>query len=475
MSTAINSEVRPRSPGSWAPAKENEEKIVAYSTNRIVSVDVYRGIVMLLLLPNVSAGFSFLNMHKQFPDDPIWSALAAGFTHVQWTGASIWDLIMPSFIFLVGVSMVLSASARQRRGDSQQDILRHICLRSAALFCLGLLLTAPLHSHLDELMPLALLVVALPIPERLLTRFGTATEKVRRRAETVWWLTIILASVAWIYIHIDHRGNYDLVHVFNTLALASVPAFLFVGKPRGIQFGAAVAILFFYWLAFALYPVPAPGFDGSKIGVGADDELFTGFFAHWNKNTNLAAAFDVWFLNLLPRAEPFLFQGNGVQTLNFIPTITTLIFGIMTGELLNSARPKAQIPKTLVSFGAVGIGVGLIAGEWFCPLVKSIWTPSWTVFSAGVAAVTLGSLYWVCDLHEWRSWAFAFAVIGTNSILLYTLASYHRWRFLQIPPKLLGTKLFAGSNAPVWESLAFGMMMWLVAFVLYRLKIFVKI
>ena len=433
MFSAFTSTLTPRGHCPPALPEPSEKNALAYSTSRIVSVDVYRGMVMLLLLPNVSAGFSFLSMHKEFPDKPIWRHLAAAFTHVQWTGASIWDLIMPSFIFLVGVSMALSASARQRRGDSQQDILRHICLRSAALFCLGLLLTAPLRSHLDELMPLALLVVGLPIPEWLLTKFGMATEKVRRWAETVWWLTIISSSVAWIYANINDRANYDLVHVFNILALASVPAFLLVGKTRRMQYSAAFGILFLYWLAFAVYPVPAAGFDISKVGVQAGDEVFAGFFAHWNKNTNLAADFDVWFLNWLPRAELFLFQGNGVQTLNFIPTIATLIFGIMAGELLNGARTKAQIPNTLISFGAVGIIVGLIVGEWFCPLVKSIWTPSWTLFSAGVAAFILGVLYLVCDLHKSRSWAMPFVVIGTNSILLYTLASYHRWRFLQVP------------------------------------------
>jgi heparan-alpha-glucosaminide N-acetyltransferase len=457
------------------PSKARQAKLMAQTSGRILSVDVYRGMVMLLLLPNVSGGFSFYIMHKQFPDDPLWTALATAFTHVQWTGASIWDLIAPSFIFLVGVAMPLSASARQQRGESQRDMFRHICLRSAALFLLGLLLTMPQLTRLDELWPLILLAVALPIPRRLATAFGLTTVTAQRRLETIWWLTILIASTVWSYTHINELGNYDLVHVFNTLALASVPAFLFLGKPRHTQFGAAFAILVFYWLMFVFYPLPASGFDAATVGLKSGDEVFSGFFAHWNKNTNIAAAFDVWFLNLLPRAEPFLFQGNGVQTLNFIPTISTMIFGIMAGELVISGLPKAQIRNTLLSFGMTGIVAGLIAGEWFCPIVKSIWTPSWTLFSAGFAAIILGALYHVCDFHESRSWVFPFVVIGTNSILLYTLASYYRWRFLVTPAKLLGINIPVGPYSPVLESVAFCAILWFIAFALYQFKIFVRI
>ena len=73
-----------------------------------------------------------------------------------------------------------------------------------------------------------------------------------------------------------------------------------------------------------------------------------GFFAHWNKNTNVAAAFDRWFLNLFPRAsnDPFLFNPGGYATLNFIPSIATMIFGVLAGELLRSkSEPSQQGPN----------------------------------------------------------------------------------------------------------------------------------
>jgi predicted acyltransferase len=131
---------------------------------RILSVDVLRGIVMLLLLPDVYGG-----MHRQFPDNPIWAALARAFTHVQWSGATAWDMIMPSFVFVVGVAMPLSAAARLQHGESRQDIFSHMCFRSAALFLLGRLVTMPQDSYYDEIWPIMILFAGVPLPQRVWT------------------------------------------------------------------------------------------------------------------------------------------------------------------------------------------------------------------------------------------------------------------------------------------------------------------
>ena len=67
-----------------------------------------------------------------------------------------------------------------------------------------------------------------------------------------------------------------------------------------------MAILIGYWAAFALYPLPPSDFDYQKVGVPADWPYhYSGFTAHWNKNSNLAWAFDTWILNLFPRPKPF--------------------------------------------------------------------------------------------------------------------------------------------------------------------------
>jgi predicted acyltransferase len=447
-----------------------------HSTDRLVAVDAYRGIVMFLLLPDLVGGFSFHRVARQLPEDAFWNSLAAWFTHVQWSGASVWDFVMPGFVLLVGVAMPLSVAARRRRGDTEAQILGHMVLRAAALLLLALFLQVlqlPERTYLDELWPFVLLAAGLPIPGRLGALFGVTSPRAKYRVEVAWWSAILVASAFRLVARID-AIDIHFNHIFSQLGLASIFAFMLVGKARRIQIGSVLTILLLYWLLFALHPLPGAGFDSSRVGVRAGDEVFTGLFAHWNKNTNAAAAFDVWFLNLFPQPEPFLFQEKGLQTLNFIPTIATMILGIMAGELFLGGKSKAQVRNTLLVAGAGALLVGLIAGQWICPIVKSIWTPSWTLFSAGVTILVLAALYQLCDMPGWRAWGLPFAVLGTNSILLYTLA-YYKWRFLSIAQKVLGIDLTAGTYTPVLESVVLLLILWTIAYVLYRGRIFVRI
>ena len=93
------------------------------------------------------------------------------------------------------------------------------------------------------------------------------------------------------------------------------------GPPRA-QWTALALILGGYWLAWALYPVPGPGYDFKRLACPPDwPHHYSGLAAHWNKNTNLGQAFDVWFLNLFPREAPFVANGGGYLTLSFIPTL----------------------------------------------------------------------------------------------------------------------------------------------------------
>lgn len=443
--------------------------------NRLVVVDAYRGIVMALLLPDIEGGFSVYQLSEPLRSSPMGAFFSKEFAHAPWTGCTLWDLIMPSFLFLVGIAMPLSLTSRLQRGDSRGQIFTHVVLRAAILFVLALMLRVPAATPFHELAPLALLLAGLPLSESLARRFGIESPHTRRQVELGWGFSLLIAAIVWLYINWDTIGNYHFGHVFSQIALASVFAFALVGQPRKVQIAACAAILVAYWLLFALYPLPAPGFDRALVGVHPGDEVFGGFFAHWNKNTNAGAAFDVWLLNRLPRPEAFVFDRNGVQTLNFIPSIVTIVFGVMAGELLRSGKPKTQVRNTLLAVGAMGILGGLLLGITICPIVKSVWTPSWTLFSGGICALILAALYELCEVRGIRWWAGFFVIFGSNAILLYTLAAYHRWHLALLPQKLTGIDFYSGAYGPVWQALVVGLLLWLIAFVLRRAGIFFKI
>ncbi|MEM8493927.1 MAG: DUF5009 domain-containing protein [Planctomycetota bacterium] len=101
--------------------------------DRLLSLDVYRGLIMFLL---VGEGAAFYNALQSL-DTPWLRPIVAQFHHVEWRGLVLWDLIQPGFMFIVGVAMAFSLTKRAAQGQSWNRQFRHILLRCAILFALG--------------------------------------------------------------------------------------------------------------------------------------------------------------------------------------------------------------------------------------------------------------------------------------------------------------------------------------------------
>src|SRR5205823_4714649 len=157
------------------------------------------------------------------------------------------------------------------------------------------------------------------------------------------------------------------------------------------------------------------------VGVPANwPHLMSGFQAHWNKNSNLASAFDSWFLDLFPRVNHHDYNGGGYTTLNFVPTLATMILGLIAGGVFRSPRTPSSKVKWLLIAGVIALTAGITVGAMgVCPIVKRIWTPSWVLFSGGWCLLLMAAFYVVIDLWNARRWAFPLAVIGLNSIGAY--------------------------------------------------------
>lgn len=100
---------------------------------RLFSLDVYRGLVMTLLVAEGARVYDTL-----YELDAPWAKPIAGqFMHAPWSGLTFWDLVQPAFMFIVGVSMVFSMRKRAERGDSRAARFGHILKRCVILFLLG--------------------------------------------------------------------------------------------------------------------------------------------------------------------------------------------------------------------------------------------------------------------------------------------------------------------------------------------------
>jgi heparan-alpha-glucosaminide N-acetyltransferase len=404
-------------PVSEAPGAEPEPK--TEGTTRLISLDAFRGMVMVLML---AEQMRLWEVARSFPHSVIWRVISFNTQHVEWQGCSLHDLIQPAFSFLVGAALPFSIASRKMKGQTFAPMLGHAVRRALILIFLGIFLRS------------------LGSPQTYFTFEDTLTQ----------------------------------------IGLGYVFLFLLGFTRVRTQVITLVLILIFFWLAFVLYPVPGPQFDYARVGVPADwPHLYTGFFSHWNKNSNLSWAFDVWFLNLFPREHPFIFNEGGWSTLSFIPTLGTMIMGLLAGEWLKGTGSKQQKLRGLAITGASLLLLGLVC-QWagICPIVKRVWTSSYTLYSGGWVVLILAAFYALIEWKQWRRWAFPLVVVGMNSIAVYVMS----WTIAGFVGNALdrhvGTAIsvMAGPTfQPALHGFAVILIFWLTLFWMYRRKIFLRI
>jgi predicted acyltransferase len=394
---------------------------VVTTRSRIGSVDAYRGFVMFLMLAEV---FRTCDVSAALPDSAPWRFTCFQQTHAAWVGASLHDLIQPSFYFLVGIGLALSMARRLSAGLTMRSLALHVLVRSLALVLLGMVLVA---------------------------------------------------------VHPRH-WSWNFVDTLTQIGLAYPFLFLVAVRPKRDWYLALGVILIGHWLWFVLTPAPPAGFDYDAAGVSQtwlSTHGLHGFAAHWQKNANVAAAFDRWFLNLFPLDPPHRGYTSGLTTLNFIPSIATMVLGLLAGDVLTGPRPQWDRLRVLSLSGVLLIALGWTLGVLgICPVVKAIWTPSWVLFSGGWCLLFLAGFSALVEVGR-VTWAvFPLVVIGTNSIVAYAMSHVYPALAFNSFRRLFGHEPFlilGASYEPFIYGSAVFAMYWLALFFLWRRRIFLRV
>lgn len=438
---------------------------------RLTSLDAFRGFIMIML---AAGGFGISRLAQTDESGPLWNVVDAGtldrlafhFSHPPWessvipgtdepgtgtpwlrVGVSFWDLIQPAFLFMVGVAMPFSSARRAGLGQSAWKRAWHALVRAGVLVLLG----------------------------------------------------VFLAS-AW-----QPATNWIFTNVLAQIGLGYFFAYLLLRRPRWVQWTALAVILVGTWIGIHVSPVPVDH-DPEAVGASYEQrEIFNEPFRQWSKNGNAFHFFDVWLLNLFPRAEgePFEYNSGGYQTLNFVPSIGTMLLGILCGQLLLSGLPPRKKLAWLLLAALVCWGLGVLAGATCCPVVKRIWTPAWVLFSGGYVIGMLALFYLLFDMLPLRRLAFPLVVVGMNSIAVYLMGQLLRgWFTREIVQKHFGWGVEGmlgflamrldladrlGTSAaetgpvmyvtfqPVVDAVSALLVIWLIAYWMYRKKIFIRI
>lgn len=165
------------------------------------------------------------------------------------------------------------------------------------------------------------------------------------------------------------------------------------------------------------------------------------------------------------------------DTVGLLCTVTgvaTTLSGVIAGYFLKNHPMKAI--KKVIWFGIIGTGMILLALLWNLdfPINKNLWSSSFTLLTGGISLLAFALFYYIIDVKGVYKWSFFFRVIGMNSIFAYVSAVFIDYSFTAEKTfKWLGQ--LAGKYEPPVMALCTTFIVWLVLYLMYRKKIFLKI
>ena len=363
---------------------------------RLLSIDIFRGLTVILM--------TIVNN----PGD--WGHIYAPLEHAEWHGYTLTDLVFPSFLFIVGISTVLSKPS--------EDQLWKIFKRALRIFLLGLSLSFFSKIHAGDF---TLVVRLLAMAAATVAFLGDYSLKRQ------FWVAVG-AFVLMMGLCFSGLTDFEHVRIPGVLQRIAV-VYLLVGllhfyASLRIQIVVFIASLVGYWALMHFVEVP---------GIGA---------ANLEVNKNLAAWLDNYLLEGHLWASSKTWDREGI--LSTLPAVATGLAGLFAGRYLNNS-PKGVSPEggstkasVLFAAGAIALVAGTIWG-WYFPINKALWTSSYVLVAAGWDLLLLAVLQ--ATIRPNRYWK-PVLIFGMNPMVVFF--------FSGLIPRVLGMIKIGDQGLTSW-------------------------
>jgi predicted acyltransferase len=326
---------------------------------RLLSLDVFRGLTV--------AGMLLVNHPGS------WSAIYPPLAHATWHGWTPTDLIFPFFVFIVGITTQISINARRERGDDEGSIVRQILKRGALIFLFGLLVNG----------------------------FPFFT----------WGAVADNPEPSFFDRVVDRLYHWRIFGVLQRIGVAYIVSALIATRVQlRTQVVITAAILVGYWLVMTALPVPGSNGTPGRMLLDRPESTMAAWwdrvFLDW---TRFGLGNHIW-------SGSRTWDPEGI--LSTAGAIGTALLGNIAGWWLARKRALPERLNGLFAGGAL-LMMGGLMWNWVFPINKGIWTSSYVLFTAGLAALSIGTIMWLADVQQWRRWTKPFVIYGTNPMVAF--------------------------------------------------------
>lgn len=388
-------------------------------SNRLLSLDVLRGLTVACMILVNNPGS--------------WNVFAP-FQHASWNGLTPTDLVFPFFMFIMGVSMYFSLRKYDFRFS--KDLVFKIFRRAVVIFLISI---------------------------------------------GINWFHILFSALCDI-------GNQELS--WSQRLVANIFPFEQIRIPGVLQrlaisyLGVALISLWvkpkYYWTVivsilagYLVILLAGSGFVQSEENIiGVVDRVVFG-------ENHILRAYS---------ADGKLFGFDPEGLLSSLPCLAHVLIGMYVGYILMKIKDNGERIQALFIYGTAIAFVGLLL-SYGCPINKKIWSPTYVLATCGFAMQLLALLIYIIDMRGCSRWSRFFEVFGVNPLFLYVLSEVLsiilRSIHFSYQGELISVQGFIYSvcmkswMSPQWASLVYALLyvllLWVVAQVLYKKKIYIKI